>query len=42
MRTGIYSCYVLERAKHQHEYDPHAEDLDAASRHVQHERLHWK
>jgi hypothetical protein len=41
-RTGVDCSYVLERVEHQHEHDPHAEDLDTASGHVQHESLHRK
>lgn len=39
-RTGVDCSYVLERVEHQHEHDSHAEDLNTASGHVQHERLH--
>lgn len=41
-RTGVNGGYVLERAEHQHEYDPDAEDLNTAPGHVQHESLHRK
>ena len=41
-RTGVDGSYVLERAEQQHEHDPHAENLNTASGHVQHERLHRK
>lgn len=38
--TFIYTSKILERREEKHEYNSHAEDLDAATGHVQHERLH--
>ena len=39
-RTAVDGCEILERAQEKHEDDAHAEDLDTASGHVQHECLH--
>lgn len=39
-RTGVHPGDVLDRREEKHEDDAHAEDLDAAAGHVEHEGLH--
>ena len=39
-RTFVHGRQVLERGEEEHEDDTHAEDLDAATGHVEHECLH--
>lgn len=40
--TLVHRSHILERAQKQHKDDSHTEDLNAAPRHIQHERLHWE